>query len=169
MTECISSFTFWETIAKLAPIGTAIIALIAAGTALVAIWVQMHLARRRASIDFFLKTEMDETAIKLYNRFKEKAPTITFIPHPAGRSDYNDVRTWLNICELISVGVNRGAFSETVSFDYWVDVIQEGYQTTEGLIRSIRNTPGEGSRQSYIELEKLAKRWAKKAAKAATT
>jgi hypothetical protein len=37
-------------------------------------WVQMHIARRRASIDFFLKTEMDKTVIDLYDKFKAKTP-----------------------------------------------------------------------------------------------
>jgi hypothetical protein len=45
-------------------------------------WVQMHIARRRASIDFFLKAEMDKTAIDLYNKFKANAPLIAFVPDP---------------------------------------------------------------------------------------
>ena len=76
-TIVVSEATFWETAAKFAPIATALIALVAAGVALCAIWVQMHLARRGASIDFFLKTELDKTAIDLYNKFIENAPTIT--------------------------------------------------------------------------------------------
>jgi hypothetical protein len=52
--------------------------------------VQMHIARRRASIDFFLKTEMDKTVIDLYNKFKANAPLIAFVPDPSDliRSDY---------------------------------------------------------------------------------
>jgi hypothetical protein len=57
MVKCLTDFSCWETIAKIAPIGTALIALLAAIIALGAIWTQMHIARRRASIDFFLKTD----------------------------------------------------------------------------------------------------------------
>jgi len=63
MVKCLTDFSCWETIAKLAPIGTALIVLIAAIVALGSMWVQMHIARRRASIDFFLKAEMDTTVI----------------------------------------------------------------------------------------------------------
>jgi Domain of unknown function (DUF4760) len=166
--EYISDFTWWETVAKLAPIATALIALVAAIIALGAIWVQMHIARRRASIDFFLKTEMDKTVIDLYDKFKANAPLIAFVPDPSDltRSDYDNIRAFLNLCELIAVGVNKGAFSKSVSEAYWGDVIPDVYQTAKQLITNIRNTPGEGSRYTYVNLEKLANRWAKKTRKA---
>jgi hypothetical protein len=44
MMECISDFNCLQTIAQLAPIGTALIALGAAGIALGAIWTQMYIA-----------------------------------------------------------------------------------------------------------------------------
>jgi hypothetical protein len=40
MVKCLTDFSCWETIAKLAPIGTALIVLIAAIIALGAMWVQ---------------------------------------------------------------------------------------------------------------------------------
>jgi hypothetical protein len=83
---------------------------------------------------------------------------------PLGKSEYAKVRAWLNICELIAVGVRKGAFSESVSFDYWGDVIPGNYQTAKELIEKIRTTPGEGSKHTYEDLEKLAERWARKAA-----
>jgi hypothetical protein len=79
----------------------------AAIIALLAILAQMHIARRRAAIDFFLKTEVDRTAIDLYKTFKAKAPLITSIPDPVldveRRNAYEDIRAFLNICELIEV------------------------------------------------------------------
>jgi hypothetical protein len=168
MVRCLTDFSCWETIAKLAPLGTALIVLIAAIIVLGAMWVQMHIARRRASIDFFLKTEMDKTVIDLYNKFKANAPSIAFVPDPLDltRRNYDDIRPFLNICELIAVGVNKGAFSKSVSEAYWGDVIPEAYQTAKQLINNIRTTPGEGSRYTYVNLEKLAKRWGKRTKKA---
>src|SRR2546430_16147344 len=136
MVKCLADFSCWETIAKHAPIGTSLIVLIAAIIALGAMWVQMHIARRRASIDFFLKTEMDKTVIDLYNKFKANAPSIAFVPDPSDltRRDYNDTRVFLNICELIAVGVNKGAFSKRVSEAYWGEVIPEAYKTERSWI-----------------------------------
>jgi hypothetical protein len=145
--EYISDFTWWETVAKLAPIATALIALVAAIIALGAIWVQMHIARRRASIDFFLKTEMDKTVIDLYDKFKANAPLIAFVPDPSDltRSDYDNIRAFLNLCELIAVGVNKGAFSKSVSEAYWGDVIPDVYLVTHTLIW--RSWPTDGLRR----------------------
>jgi hypothetical protein len=130
MEACISNFTFWETMAKLAPIGTASIALIAASIALCAIWVQMHIARRRAAIDFFLKTEVDDKAIDLYNQFREHGPSMTSIPTTgsAGTAKYRDIRAFLNICELIAVGVRKGVFSKSISRAYWGDIIPDSHK-----------------------------------------
>ena len=121
------------------------------------------LARRRASIDFFLKTEIDEKAIDLYDKFRTHAPSMSSIPPVGQRDEYKDIRSWLNICELIAVGVRKRAFSKSVSHDYWGDVIPRNYRTAERLINEIRNNPEEGSAVTYIELEKLAKKWAAKA------
>jgi hypothetical protein len=71
----------------------------------------------------------------------------------------------LNICELIAVGIKR-TFSESVSYAYWGDVIPQSYRTAQHLITVIRNTPEEGSRYTYEDLEKLAEKWSKKEAKA---
>ena len=157
-------FAYWESLPKLAPILTALIALIAALIALGAIWAQIYMARRRASIDFFLRTETDKTVIDLYNKFKKHAPLVASSQKPWLDDEYDDVRTFLNICELIAVGVNKKAFSESVSFHYWVDVMQKSYRTSVQLINNIRNNPEEGSPYTYIELEKLAKRWDMEAA-----
>ena len=86
---------------------------------------------------------------------------MTSIPDPldATKRDYDDIGAFLNICELIAVGVRKRAFSKSVSKAYWGDIIPDSYQTAKQLINYIRNTPGEGSRLTYVDLEKLAKRW----------
>ena len=107
------------------------------------------------------------SSIDLYKTFKAKARLITSIPDPVldveRRNAYEDIRAFLNICELIAVGVRKRAFSKGVSKAYWGDVIPSSYQTAKQLIDDIRRTPGEGSRYTYIDLEKVAKKWAAKA------
>jgi len=94
-----------EDLAKVAPVATATIALVAAVIAYLAMRVQRDIARKRASIDFFLKTEMDDKIIEMYKKFEETTPRIpailsspTFGP---SSPEHHDLRKFLNICELI--------------------------------------------------------------------
>lgn len=147
-----------EEFAKLAPLATALIALLAAATAVISILYQGRLARRRGAIDFFLKTEMDEDMVDLYNRFKKiNVPGLRSIPSPGkyDQQDYKDARFFLNICELIAVGVNHGAFSETVAKAYWGNVIPDCYEKMYSFIRDVRSSNDEGSSTTYIDLEKI--------------
>src|SRR6266446_1306544 len=57
---------------------------------------------------------------------------------------------FLNICELIAVGIKKRAFSKSVSKAYWGDVIPKSYRDAKQLIDDIRRTPEEGSRYTYI-------------------
>jgi len=154
--------TSLEGAAKLAPLGTAIIASFAAIIAAIAVFVQRDTARRRAAIDFFLKTEMDADIITAYHRFQELVPAISQIIarlDPLLDNDYRELRKWLNICELIAVGVNRGAFSNRVTCDYWGDVLPDTFSQAKAFILYIRQTPGHGSPATYCDLEKLCRRW----------
>jgi hypothetical protein len=153
---------FLENLAKLAPLATAGIALIAALIALFAILAQRDIARRRAAIDFFLKTEMDQTGIDLYNDFKKISPIIATHPSIADFSkteEYQKARAFLNVCELIAVGINQGAFSERVSFAYWGDVLPNAYKATLPLIKYVRDNCDDGSAATYIDLERICKKW----------
>jgi hypothetical protein len=147
---------------RLAPLGTASLAFLAAYIALIAMLLQRDTARRRAAIDFFLKTEMDDGIIAAYENFQDLTPKLSAIvarPDLArSDKDYRTLRKWLDICELIAVGVNLGAFSEKVSRDYWGYVLPESWREAELLILHIRQTKGLGSNATYCELEKLVKK-----------
>jgi hypothetical protein len=133
--------------AELSPIVTAGIALLAALIAVVSILNQRSIARRRAAIDFFLKTQMDATGIELYNEFRRVAPglaAITSMESFVATPEHSRVRAFLNVCELISVGINENVFSERVAYAYWGDVLPE-LQAAEPLIQYVRQRPGEGT------------------------
>src|ERR1700688_2499297 len=128
---------FFETAAKFAPLGTVSIAAMAGGVALRAMYVQRDVARRRAAIDFFMKAEMDDKMIDLYDIFKREiravvngAPVQIVLNSP----HYGKIRHFLNICELIAVGVRRKAFSDHVSFHYWGDVLRDSFHDAKPLI-----------------------------------
>ena len=165
---------YWEAAGKSAPVITAIIALCAAAIAWRAIHAQRDIARRRAAIDFFLKTETDETLIALYTRFLDLNPAhrqITtdeaYKSFKAGKTkDYGDTRSFLNLLELIAVGVNHKAFSSVISYDYWGDVLIDGWEDCRPLISFIRADKGEGYPETYCEIERLHAKWKRQAEKA---
>ena len=70
------------------------------------------------------------------------------------------VRAFLNVYELISVGINENVFSERVSYAYWGDVLPWSFQAAEPLIQYVRQRPGEGTPSTYRDLERVARLWA---------
>ena len=156
-------FSAFEHAAKIAPLATAVIALVAAIIALIALFIQRDTARRRAVIDFFLKTEMDSNIIDAYNDFNDLVPQVAAIisrPTLSKRDDdYKKLIKWLNICELIAVGVNLGAFSERVSYDYWGYVLPNAFREATLFIQYIRNTPALGGPATFSDLQKLCRKW----------
>jgi len=154
--------------AEFAPIVTAVIALLAALAAVVSIHDQRNIARRRTAIDFFLKTQMDATGIELYNDFRRIAPgiaAITSMESFVATPEHSRVRSFLNVCELISVGINERVFSEEVAYAYWGDVLPWSYQAAEPLIQYVRQRQGEGTPSTYRDLERVAKMWAERNAR----
>jgi hypothetical protein len=90
---------------------TATVAVIAAGVAAVGIGIQWWLARKRAAIDFFLKTEADQHLLDAYDEFHAGVEQMNAIDidvfctskDPGVRKHYFAVRRYLNIHELIAV------------------------------------------------------------------
>lgn len=159
----------------IAPLITAIIATAAAIIAFSAVYVQRDTAKRRAAIDFFLKTEMDEKIIEAYNEFQKMLPNVpTIVARQSLEKTDKDLLVltrWLNICELIAVGINLDAFSDKVSYAYWGYVLPDSFKQTKAIIDKIRSTESlEGARklggqQSLCDLEKLCLVWSKRKAK----
>ena len=152
----------------LAQIVTAAIAFLGALIAAVSILNQRNIARRRAAIDFFHRTQMDATGIELYNDFRRIAPgiaAVTSMESFVATPEHSRVRAFLNVCELISVAINENVFSERVSYAYWGDVRPWSYQAAEPLINYIRQRQGEGTPYTYRDLERVAKLWAERNAR----
>lgn len=153
---------------ELASIITAGIALLAALIAVISILNQRSIARRRAAIDFFLKTQMDATGIELFSDFRRLAPGIAAVASMesfVSTADHARVRAFLNVCELIAVGINENVFSERVCYAYWGDVLPWSYRAAEPLIKYVRALPSEGTSSTYRDLEKVAKEWARRNAR----
>jgi hypothetical protein len=158
--ECLGDLETWRAIASFAPIGTALIALSAALIALRAIQTQRDIARRRAAIDFFFKTEMDKSIVESYHsyenamqKFKEHGSVETLYNDDA---DYRSIRAYLNIHELVAVGVHTGVLDETVCYEFWSDELMDAYKDGKPLIDYVRTS---GCPLSYVDLERLSVKW----------
>ena len=150
----------FEQAAKLAPLATSLVALGAAWIAWNAIKAQKDIARRRAAIDFFLKVETDEKMVDVYETFKREIRLLaqgTPINAIIGSEHYGKVRGFLNLCELIAVGVRREAFSDEVSFHYWGDVLRDSFRDAKPLIDYVRKE--EKRPATYVDLEWLCNEW----------
>jgi hypothetical protein len=154
--------TYLDEAAKYAPIVTATVAAIALGVAVASILVQRKVAKRRAAIDFFFKTEMDKSIVDAYNsyetameKFKEQGSVEALYNDEA---DYRSVRAYLNIHELVAVGIHTGVLDEKVCYEFWSDELMDAYKDGKPLIDYIRSL---GSLFSYSDLERLNAKWVK--------
>jgi hypothetical protein len=140
-----------------------------AGGALIAavmsISSQREIARKRAAMDFFAKTEMDrdtlashkkftEAVTKLDTHLKAENPCADFVSTP----EYWHIRDYLNLHELMAVGVRNDVFDDHVCFNFWSRELGDAYKRTELLIEHIQ-TKETDEHDTYTELVRLAKRW----------
>ena len=156
--------TYLTRAAIYAPLVTATVATIAGGIAYYSIHVTRTIARKRAAIDFFLKTEADKSIVDIFQRFEESLQAvnndidagrmlseITRTPH------YKDVHTCLNIHELLAIGVANEVFDERVAYHYWSAALVGHKKKAEKLINFSREAPDDYS--AYIGMLKLSEVW----------
>ena len=75
----------------------------------------------------------------------------------------DNVMSYLNIHELIAVGIHKKVFDEDVCFDFWSDELIDAYKDCGELINHMRER--DRSIFSYVDLEDLAKKWKERDAK----
>jgi hypothetical protein len=149
-----------QEIVPYAQIGTAFIATAALAVATWSLITQKAVARRRAAIDFFLKTEMDEKMLAAYNTYvksKAKIPDYANIEDFCETEDYDHVRAYLNVLELMAVGVHNNTFDQRICYNYWCDFIAAAMTDCRPLLDHLRKLP-KGT-FSYGDLVRLAQRW----------
>lgn len=144
-------------------------ALIAVG-ALLAAWVsiksQREIARKRAALDFFAKTEMDKdllsahvaygAAVGRMQQFIDQGGSIdSFVT--TGGEDYWAIRSYLNLHELMAVGIKRDVLDDNVCYDFWSGELERCHLKTKALIDFIQKMPDEDG--TYCEMIRVAERW----------
>ena len=143
----------------------ALVTLSAVLVAAIGIIIQRQIAKKRAAIDFFLKTEADSCPLEAYEklwqgiRIMNDTALASFldINNEKTREHYFAIRRYLNIIELMAVGIKNGMFDDKTCYDYWARIVFECVEYSKPVIEHARSTPGhEGT---YVELESLAIKW----------
>jgi hypothetical protein len=146
-------------------------ALIAGGAliaAAVSIRSQREIARKRAATDFFLKTEMDHETLESHKRYMDALDKLSaavqsdggVASHFINSDDYWAIRDYLNLHELVSVGILNQVFDDRVCYDFWSGEMRRAYEKAIALIRQVQNQKGQEG--TYSEMLKVARDWADK-------
>ena len=149
-----------------APLITSSVAVTAGCIALYSIHVTRSIARKRATIDFFLKTEADASIVKLFQQFDDHLAVVK-LQMEAGKkfseisqiAEYKTVHACLNMHELIAVGIANKVFDKKVAYNYWSGALVSHCDDAAKLIDDSRS---EDDLSAYISMLALHKRWKKK-------
>lgn len=155
-------WSYWEQIARIAPLGTTIIALIAATIAIASWRTQISIARKRAAIDMFLKTETDQGMLKAYRDYEaglealEKCQSAAEFEQKEPQK-YLDVRVYLDVNELICIGINQRVFDQRVCYGFWGGILRTAVRRGRAVIYHAR-APDDGG-HTYDHILDVHARW----------
>jgi hypothetical protein len=155
---------------KLIPYGpliTPTVGVLAGTIALYSIYVTRSIARKRATIDFFLKTEVDKSILELFQNFYGHLSVVekhiedrTPVAEILGSAEYKTVHACLNMHELIAVGIENKVFDKTVAYSYWSGALVSHCEKAGRIIDFSRSDPSDLS--AYISVIELNKKWKRK-------
>jgi hypothetical protein len=165
------TLAWYDRLLPYAPYDTAFIASGALITAIVAIWMQTRVARRRAAIDFFLKTDLDHNMLEAHRDFgaavkKLKShlaagQTVKSFEE-ANEQVYRDILKYLNVHELVAVGIKNRVFDGDVCYNFWADVLVAHANETAAVIDYEIESEGTPS-AAFWELRQLSAAWTERA------
>ena len=150
----------WDYAATHAPSLTGAMAVCAVIGAIISICVQRRTAQTRAAIDFFLKTETDEKMLEAHQKYRSGVAALkksTNIAAFAQMDDCRSVRSYLNVHELLAVGVNRGAIHYAVARDFWINELGKACIDCNRLLLHLEGDPAE--KRTYSEMKTLNQEW----------
>jgi Domain of unknown function (DUF4760) len=160
--------TFLDRVLPYAPLLTPTVGSIAAFIAIAAISAQKSIARKRAAIDFFLKTDLDHNMLTTFADFqaavkKFEAHTAgggsvrSFVESPETEKDYKKIVGYLNVHELVAVGIKNKVFDERVCYNFWSNAMVGHIRQTRAIIEYAIEDGG--SEALFLELRQLSARW----------
>lgn len=147
---------------------------VAVAAGFIAIWnirSQREIARKRAAFDVFLKTETDEKMLTAYDNFhtgiiemKNATSVEEFCTSELTWPHYLWIRKYLNVHELIAVGIRENVLDSNVCYSYWADALTNGYRDANPVLDFVRNRPR--NKYTYSDLAALNAEWLKRKEKA---
>ena len=156
-----------------APLLTPLVATVAGLIAWYSIHVTRSTARKRAAIDFFLKTDMDAGMVAAHRSFQNALKSMedhvrsgksmdSFVKGDDGLSSdaYLALTGYLNIHELVAVGIKNKVFDKNVCYNFWSDALVDHTNKAQKLIDLESSV--EGWEASFLELRKLSVKWEKR-------
>ncbi len=130
--------------------------------AVILIWHNGKLAKKRALIDLIIQQKSDEGLIKATQRVYKLHDEGNHLSSLVGE-DTEDRRTILKVLnnqEFIAVGIRLKAFDEGVYKELQYNNVIKLWNATSGFIHELRKIDGKGT--LFQDFEALAKRWEKK-------
>jgi hypothetical protein len=150
----------WDYAAIHAPIVTAAMAILAFFGVIISICVQRRTAQTRAAIDFFLRTETDEKMLEAHRKYRDGVAVLHTSPNIAAFAQTDDcrsVRSYLNVHELLAVGVNRHAIHYSVARDFWINELERACRDCNRLLLHLEGDRAE--EKTYWEMKALNRKW----------
>ena len=129
---------------------------------------QRVIARRRAAFDMFLKTETDEKMLTAFDKFHagiqamKKASSVE--ADKEAREHYFCIRKYLNIHELIAVGLREEVLDADVVYFYWGNTLTNHYSDAKPVLDFLAKR--EKNKYTYADLHELNAKWVARKAKA---
>jgi hypothetical protein len=152
----------FEQFTRVAPLGTATIALIAVIIAFASLKSQAKIARKRAAIDFFIRTELDPALREAYHDYvvglelsKECSSIDAF--KQIEPKKYQAIRTYLDINDLICIGINEKVLHQRVCYGFWYNIIRSSVTEGKEVIDHARAQKGYDG--TYDEILRVGNRW----------
>jgi hypothetical protein len=150
---------------------TAAIAATAGYLAYSSIQSQRTIARKRAAFDIFLKTETDEKMLTAYDNFHKgviamgKAPdAAAFCTSEGTRESYLWIRKYLNVHELVAVGIREEVLDPDVCYHYWADTLINNVSEAKSVLDFLKTRLK--NKYTYTDLQALNEEWVKRKAAA---
>jgi hypothetical protein len=139
---------------------TVFIALSAAILAWHSIETQKATARKRAAIDFFIKTETDSymlTAWKAYEEARVAVRDCDDLDAFSKGEHWRPLRDYLNLHELLAVGVKKEVLDPSVCYDFWRNELTRAYRDCIHAIKFIQRQKDQ--EKTYCEVVDLYEQW----------
>lgn len=150
---------FWSTYGPIVTGGAIIISTICA---IIVITTNRAIARKRATLDLIMHIESDGDLIRARNAFiglKGGSQRSAHWGQEAQKDteEAKDIRTVLNVNELIAVSIREGVIDERVFRRWFNGAYIDDWQSMTGYLTEVRRY--KGNPNIFCEFEALARKW----------